>query len=156
MIQVATSPATLAGTPGDLLVAAGDQLPQWTPTTADLFRLDPRLASKVDAAAEGGCWLWTGAVVHAGNGRIPYGRVWRQGRAQLAHRWAFTLMVGPIPDGYDLHHHCSTPLCINPAHLEALHPDDHDWFHREVAACDGREQRLRALIELTIPPRRTR
>ena len=176
MIQVATSPALHLGTPGDLLLQEGERADLWIPTTADLFRLDPLLAPKVDAQAEGGCWLWAGAVVHAGNGRIPYGRLKRGGKLWLAHRWVFALLVGEIPAGYELHHRCSTPLCINPAHLEALDPDEHDWFHREAAACVGQptsqayrhikphhsqpivgaEARLRALIDLTVSPQRTR
>lgn len=178
MIQVATSPALMIGTPADLLRPAGERLPLFVPTTADLFRLDPLLAGKVDAQSEAGCWIWTGATVRAGNGRVPYGSLRRRPNHWLAHRYVFVLLNGEIPAGHELHHSCSTPLCVNPAHLEALDPDEHDWFHREVAACTAsvtgarpwrvvqphhqqppvgaRADRVRALVELTTSTPRTR
>lgn len=60
-----------------------------------------------------GCWLWTGCVNHAG-----YGVMSAPGtRERLAHRVAFTVAHGPIPDGLCVLHRCDVPSCINPAHL---------------------------------------
>jgi hypothetical protein len=39
-----------------------------------------------------------------------------------AHRVAYELLVGPIPDGMHLDHLCRTPACVNPAHLEPVTP----------------------------------
>lgn len=65
------------------------------------------------------CWLWTGAT--SGKG---YGRVWLDGRMVVAHRVAYELSVGPIPDGMELDHvrarGCTSTLCVNPAHLEPV------------------------------------
>jgi hypothetical protein len=36
----------------------------------------------------------------------------------MAHRLAYELLVGPIPDGLTLDHLCRTRNCINPWHLE--------------------------------------
>jgi hypothetical protein len=66
-----------------------------------------------------GCWLWRGG----NNGR--YGKMARPGRRTvilLAHRVAYELAVGEIPAGYQIDHLCRTPLCVNPAHLEAVLP----------------------------------
>ncbi len=32
----------------------------------------------------------------------------------------FEQYIGPIPAGCDIHHVCETPLCGNPAHLQAV------------------------------------
>ncbi len=42
-----------------------------------------------------------------------------------AHRTAYEIWVGPIPDGHEVDHTCHNKLCINPAHLEAVtHPEN--------------------------------
>lgn len=75
-----------------------------------------RFYSFVDEAT--GCWNWRGGV--AGNGygsvRVPHG-------PQMgAHRAAWIVANGPVPDGLQIDHLCRNPLCINPAHLEAVSP----------------------------------
>jgi len=59
-----------------------------------------------------GCFLWTGTTTGGG-----YGRVRRGKRTHYAHRVAYELLVGPIPDGMHVLHHCDTPPCVNPEHL---------------------------------------
>jgi hypothetical protein len=58
-----------------------------------------------------GCWLWTAGVVKG------YGQFWHNGHNQKAHRVAWQLAYGPIPDGLCVCHRCDTPLCVNPTHL---------------------------------------
>ena len=61
-----------------------------------------------------GCWLWTGDQWGKG-----YGRMHANGRNLGAHRFAYELLIGPIPEGLVLDHVvCNTALCVNPAHLE--------------------------------------
>lgn len=63
----------------------------------------------------GGCWIWHGAV---SNGR--YGSIFYQGRMQKAHRVAWILVNGPVPENRDLDHLCRNTRCINPDHLEPV------------------------------------
>jgi hypothetical protein len=57
------------------------------------------------------CWLWTKGT------RRGYGQLMIQKRTVMAHRTAWELTHGVIPDGMALCHHCDVPLCCNPAHL---------------------------------------
>lgn len=75
-----------------------------------------RFWAKVDRSDESGCWLWT-AHTAAGYGRF---RMNRPRRVACAHRVAYELVVGPIPEGLDLDHLCRNRGCVNPAHLEPV------------------------------------
>ncbi len=67
------------------------------------------------AARLGPCWLWSGALGGDGYGRFSVSR-----RTLGAHRFAYELLVGPIPEGLTIDHLCRVPRCVNPAHLEAV------------------------------------
>lgn len=80
--------------------------------------LAQRFAGKIDRNGPGGCWLWTGHVDRGGYGRIRLG-----GRTEpvgYAHRVAYELYVGLIPEGYELDHLCRVRRCANPDHLEPV------------------------------------
>lgn len=62
-----------------------------------------------------GCWLWPGSLRSAGYAQVKW-----QGRPTLAHRVAYELLVGPIPDGLELDHTCNVVRCVNPAHMEPV------------------------------------
>jgi hypothetical protein len=61
---------------------------------------------------EAGCWIWQKSTL-AGYGIVGGGR---------AHRKYWERANGPIPAGWDVHHLCKVPACVNPEHLEAIDP----------------------------------
>jgi hypothetical protein len=61
---------------------------------------------------ENGCINWVGFVDNGGYGRLTINGV-RDG----AHRWAWRLTYGEIPDGMFVLHRCDNRLCVNTDHL---------------------------------------
>lgn len=59
------------------------------------------------------CWLWTACVVRGGYGLFMV----RHGEAWMAHKYAYHLTGGIVPEGLILMHACDVPNCVNPAHL---------------------------------------
>jgi len=63
----------------------------------------------------GPCWQWRGAPHRSG-----YGRHKGAEGVVYAHRFAYALLVGPIPDGLQIDHLCRNTMCVRPEHLEAV------------------------------------
>lgn len=60
------------------------------------------------------CWVWQSrATANGGYGAISFGR----GYKERAHRVAWMLTNGPIPEGKCILHACDNPPCCNPKHL---------------------------------------
>jgi len=60
------------------------------------------------------CWNFTGSTFRTG-----YGRFYSGGREYLAHRFAFELWVGAVPETYRVGHTCTANLiCCRPDHLD--------------------------------------
>ena len=72
-----------------------------------------RLWAKVDRGE--GCWIWNGA-----KNPLGYGKLYVDGRWLQAHRVAYELVYGPIPEGADLDHRCRVPSCVRPSHLQPV------------------------------------
>lgn len=68
------------------------------------------------SAGLGLCWQWRGAPHKSGYGRHSP----TPGAIVYAHRFAYTLLVGPIPAGLQIDHLCRNTMCVRPEHLEAV------------------------------------
>ena len=90
------------------------------PETSEMPKLGPispadaeRFWAKVRRGGPDACWPWTGSLTSSG-----YGRFFVNGRPHGAHRVAWALLHGPVPDGKHALHHCDVRRCCNAgAHL---------------------------------------
>ena len=72
-----------------------------------------RFWEKVEVSAHG-CWEWRAAT------RSGYGQFYDGTRFVPAHRFAYELMVGPIPAGKLIDHLCRNRACVRPDHIEPV------------------------------------
>ena len=76
-----------------------------------------RLWSRVLVVLGPGCWVWSGGKTKG------YGVIrerGRKGRLRLAHVVMYEMVVGPVPDGWEVDHLCRVRACVRPSHLEAV------------------------------------
>jgi hypothetical protein len=93
---------------GDPLMVKQDQLHGVSP--------EERFWPFVDKTTDGH-WLWTRPPNGSG-----YGTITVNGRTVSVHRFAYELVVGPVPEGHEPDHRCGVRLCCNPdpAHIKIV------------------------------------
>jgi hypothetical protein len=110
--------------------------------------LAERFWPKVDQSGRpDACWPWLRGRSKQGYGKFRLGG--RGSQTVGAHRVAWELTHGPIPDGLWVCHRCDNPPCCNPGHLFLGTPTD----NTADAFAKGR---MRSPFELTPPERRAR
>lgn len=116
---------------------------------------DERFWRHVDRRGDDECWPWMGVRQPSGHGQFAIAT--RPGKLTAAHRYAWTLANGPIPDGMKVCHRCDHGWCVNPAHLflgtqadnlrDMREKDRHSRGERHYAAkfCDEDVLLIRAM-----------
>lgn len=87
-----------------------------------------------------GCWVWSRGRFDSG-----YGAFSLRNKNRRAHRVAYEMFKGPIPDGMLVTHSCDNPPCVNPRHLSLGTPQSN--MDEKVAR--GREAHVRGHHKLT-------
>lgn len=91
--------------------------------------LEQRFWTKVQRQDGEKCWLWTGAISGSGYGTVALPVT---GKSINAHRIAYELVYGPIPDNLNVLHRCDVRNCVRPDHLflGTYHDNTMDAIHK--------------------------
>lgn len=107
------------------------------------------------------CWEWIASKDRGGYGMLGF----PPGKVKRAHRVLYEMLVGPIPEGCDLHHSCHNRACVNPKHLSPQPHGEHIREHRtglRMERCrrghpmDGRRQCRKCQTDLARERRASR
>ena len=111
-----------------------------------------RFWSTVDAS--GDCWIWLGTPSVGQYG--DYGKFFINNRMHYAHRLAYEMLVGPIPDDLTIDHLCRNTMCVNPDHLEPVTAEENtrrNFSPSAVTLRHGRCRRGHSMIDAYIAHR---
>lgn len=110
---------------------------------------EERFWEKVDrSGGPDACWLWTASQQGGG-----YGQFWTGSQLQVAHKYSYELVHGPVPDGMEVDHvwarGCTNRHCVNPAHLEAVPQQINNLRSNSLSAQNARKTHCKHGHEFT-------
>lgn len=85
-------------------------------TDVDLAIVRDDFWSKVEVNGDGQCWPWLGFTNNRGYGYCHI----KGNKKRGAHRISYRLCKGELSENQVIDHLCRNPICVNPAHLEAV------------------------------------
>ena len=75
---------------------------------------------------DNGCWEWKLSRSTGGYGQMT---ARFEGKSSTtAHRVAYWLFKGFVPNDMEVHHTCFNPWCVNPDHLELVTPQENKYL----------------------------
>lgn len=106
-----------------------------------------RFWSKVDVRGPDDCWEFTGGRLPSGYGHFSVIIKGRK-RSVKAHRLAYILEYGCIPDNLFALHRCDNPSCCNPSHIWPGTPlDNMQDMHRKRRGIYGERHHRHKLTQ---------
>ena len=74
---------------------------------------EERLERHIERLPESGCWIWMGAILKNGYGKVRDAEM----NSALAHRASYSHYKGNLSKDKYVCHTCDIPSCVNPNHL---------------------------------------
>lgn len=93
--------------------------------------------ARVTDNPETGCREWQGATDSRGYGVLCFTAITGSNQTIRAHRAAWALTHGSLPDSGHIHHTCENKRCVNPDHLQLLTPRQHLRAHNGDTCAAG-------------------
>lgn len=102
------------------------------PEARQVYRGDPEAALAAYTKRGGECLVWTRALSPDGYAVMKAG-----GRSDQAHRVAWALTHGSIPDGMQVDHICHNRACVEMSHLRLASWSENQWNRSESRSATG-------------------
>lgn len=99
---------------------------------------EPAFWDRVQKVGNSECWPWIGLQSRSPKNPTQYGVLGWKGKHSRAHRVAWEISHGEVPEGSMVLHRCDNTLCCNPSHL---YLGDHAQNMRDMVERKRREGR---------------
>ena len=91
------------------------------PTRSAITRFFEKIqVEQVSALVDSPCWIWIGCRSRNGYGQFKADARRSFTRKIGPHIFAYEYFIGPVPDGFDVHHRCYNRACCSPLHIDVI------------------------------------